>query len=45
MKKYNVIVIGSGCGMNVVNEAISHGFTVALLDKGSLLGGTEREAK
>jgi mycothione reductase len=39
MKKYDVIVIGSGCGLNVVNEALSHGLSVALVDKGPL-GGT-----
>jgi mycothione reductase len=39
MKKYDVIVIGSGCGLNVVNEALAHGLNVALVDKGPL-GGT-----
>ncbi len=39
MKRYDVIVIGSGCGMNVVEEALSHGLKVALVDKGPL-GGT-----
>ena len=39
MKKYDVIVIGSGCGLNVVNEALTHGMDVALVDKGPL-GGT-----
>jgi len=39
MKKYDVIVIGSGCGLNVVNEALAHGLSVALVDKGPL-GGT-----
>jgi dihydrolipoamide dehydrogenase len=39
MKKYDVIVIGSGCGMNIVNEALAHGLGVALVDKGPL-GGT-----
>jgi mycothione reductase len=39
MKKYDVIVIGSGSGMNIVDEAISHGLKVALVDKGPL-GGT-----
>jgi mycothione reductase len=38
MKKYDV-VIGSGCGMNIVNEALAHGLNVALVDKGPL-GGT-----
>ena len=39
MKKYDVIVIGSGCGMNIVDEALAHGLNVALVDKGPL-GGT-----
>ena len=39
MPKYDVIVIGSGCGLNIVNEALEHGLSVALVDKGPL-GGT-----
>lgn len=39
MKKYDVIVIGSGCGLNIMNEALAHGLSVALVDKGPL-GGT-----
>ncbi len=39
MKKYDVIVIGSGCGLNVVDEALSNDLRVALVDKGPL-GGT-----
>jgi len=39
MKKYDVIVIGSGCGMNIVEEALSHDLSVALVDRGPL-GGT-----
>jgi len=39
VKKYNVIVIGSGCGINIVDEALAHGLSVALVDKGPL-GGT-----
>lgn len=39
MKKYDVIVIGSGCGMNIVDEALRLGLNVALVDKGPL-GGT-----
>jgi dihydrolipoamide dehydrogenase len=38
MKKYDVIVIGSGCGMNIVEEALGHGMSVALVDKGPLGG-------
>jgi len=36
MKKYDVIVIGSGCGTNIVDEALAHGLSVALVDKGPL---------
>jgi mycothione reductase len=39
MKKYDVIVIGSGCGTNIVDEALAHNLSVALVDKGPL-GGT-----
>jgi len=39
MNEYDVIVIGSGCGMIIVEEALAHGLSVALVDKGPL-GGT-----
>ncbi|RJQ39216.1 MAG: dihydrolipoyl dehydrogenase [Dehalococcoidia bacterium] len=39
MKDYDVVVVGSGCGMNIVEEAIEHGLRVALIDRGPL-GGT-----
>jgi len=39
MKKSDVIVIGSGCGMNIVEEALGHEMSVALVDKGPI-GGT-----
>ena len=39
MKKYDVIVIGSGSGGEIVDAALSHGFKVAWVDKGPL-GGT-----
>ena len=39
MKEYDIIVIGSGCGMLMVEEALAHGLDVALVDKGPL-GGT-----
>ena len=39
MEKYDVVVIGSGCGMVVVEEALSHGLKVALVDNGPT-GGT-----
>ncbi|MBI2860135.1 MAG: dihydrolipoyl dehydrogenase [Chloroflexi bacterium] len=39
MKEYDVIVIGSGSGMSVVDEALAHEKSVALVDRGPL-GGT-----
>ncbi|KYC45647.1 MAG: Dihydrolipoyl dehydrogenase [Candidatus Methanofastidiosum methylothiophilum] len=39
MKKYDVLVIGSGAGMGVASDALSNGFKVAVVDKGPL-GGT-----
>ena len=39
MKNYDVIVIGSGCGTIITDEAVAHGFTTALVDRGPL-GGT-----
>lgn len=39
MIEYNAIVIGSGCGMNIVESAIDHDMSVALVDRGPL-GGT-----
>ena len=40
MKQYDVIVIGSGCGAVVSDEAAGHGLKTALIDKGPLIGGT-----
>jgi len=39
MEKYDVLVVGSGCGMLIVEEALAHGLKVALVDKGPT-GGT-----
>jgi mycothione reductase len=39
VKQYDVIVVGSGCGANIVEEAVSHNLKVALVDRGPL-GGT-----
>jgi dihydrolipoamide dehydrogenase len=39
MKKYDLIVIGSGAGMNVASEAHSRGMNVAVIDNGPP-GGT-----
>lgn len=39
MKHYDIMVIGSGCGALIAEEAVSHGLKVAFVDKGPL-GGT-----
>ncbi len=39
MKKYDVIVIGSGSGTTIVEEAMEHELKTALVDKGPV-GGT-----
>jgi dihydrolipoamide dehydrogenase len=40
MKEYDVIVIGSGSGAIVLNEALAHGAKAALVEKGPRIGGT-----
>ena len=40
MKSYDVIVIGSGAGAIISDEAAGQGLKVALIDKGPLIGGT-----
>jgi len=40
MKNYDAIVIGSGCGAAIAEEAASRGLRVAMVDKGPLIGGT-----
>ncbi len=40
MKNYDVIVIGSGCGAMIADEAVAHGLKTAMIDKGPLIGGT-----
>jgi len=40
MKDYDVIVIGSGCGALISDEAVEHGLKTALIDRGPLIGGT-----
>jgi mycothione reductase len=39
MKEYDVIIIGSGSGASLIEDALSHNKTVALVDKGPA-GGT-----
>ncbi|MEJ2684806.1 MAG: FAD-dependent oxidoreductase [Candidatus Sulfobium sp.] len=39
MKEYDVIVVGSGAGLLIVEKALAHDLSVALVDKGPL-GGT-----
>jgi mycothione reductase len=39
MKTYDIIVIGSGAGNIVADQALNHNFTVALIDRGPI-GGT-----
>ncbi|MDA8431824.1 MAG: dihydrolipoyl dehydrogenase [Nitrospiraceae bacterium] len=39
MKEYEVVVIGSGAGLIVLQNALAHGFSTALVDKGPA-GGT-----
>ncbi len=40
MKNYDAIIIGTGCGAIISEEASEHGLKTALIDKGPLLGGT-----
>jgi len=40
MNSYDVIVIGSGAGAMISDEAAAQGLKVALIDKGPLVGGT-----
>ncbi len=40
MKNYDVIVIGSGAGAIISDEAAAKGLKIALIDKGPLFGGT-----
>jgi dihydrolipoamide dehydrogenase len=40
MKNYDVIVIGSGAGAIISDEATAQGLKTALIDKGPLIGGT-----
>jgi dihydrolipoamide dehydrogenase len=40
MKEYDISVVGSGTGMNIVDEVLDYGASVALVDKGPRIGGT-----
>ena len=39
MKQYDVVIVGTGSGANLVGEALAHEMSVALVDKGPV-GGT-----
>ncbi|MEK6744959.1 MAG: dihydrolipoyl dehydrogenase [Nitrospirota bacterium] len=39
MKEYDIVIIGSGAGANLIEDALAHTKTVALVDKGPM-GGT-----
>ena len=39
MKEYDIVIIGSGAGANLIEDSLAHHKTVALLDKGPA-GGT-----
>ena len=39
MKEYDIIVIGSGAGLDILDTAVEHGRKVALIDRGPI-GGT-----
>ena len=39
MEKYDLVVIGSGAGMNVASKAVQSGMKVAVVEHG-LMGGT-----
>jgi mycothione reductase len=39
MKEYDVVIVGSGSGANLIEDALAHNKTVALVDKGPV-GGT-----
>lgn len=39
MKKYDIVIIGSGAGANLIEDALAHNMSLAFIDKGPL-GGT-----
>jgi mycothione reductase len=40
MKKYDAVIIGTGCGSIIADESVAHGLKTAMIDKGPLIGGT-----
>ena len=40
MKKYQAIIIGTGCGSIIAGETMEHGLKTAMIDRGPLIGGT-----
>jgi mycothione reductase len=40
MKKYDAVIIGTGCGSIIAEETMEHGLKTAMIDKGPLIGGT-----
>jgi len=39
MKEYDVVIVGTGAGANLIEDALSHNKSLAIIDKGPL-GGT-----
>ena len=39
MKEYDVVIIGSGAGANLIEDALAHNKSLAFVDKGPM-GGT-----
>ncbi len=40
MKKYDAVIIGTGSGSIITEEATAHGLKTAMIDRGPLMGGT-----
>jgi mycothione reductase len=40
MKKYDAVIIGTGCGSTIAGETMEHGLKTAMIDRGPLIGGT-----
>jgi len=39
MKEYDIVIVGTGAGANLIEDALSHNKSLAIIDKGPL-GGT-----